>query len=258
MRIVVSTVYCEGKKMFSCRIIKLTLIVHCIFVLLMSSVCIYNASSPYYICLRGLLNTLNFLEGTLIVSLYSYSMGMEYELNTIKILKTKNIKSWKIITSKTIIGVILISIYILLAFIITLLVGKYAVSSSNDIQTNFRTCNFIIKHSEALKFMIKLYTAQGVAFIYILSIAIFFNILIKKAVPSTFVTLSFIYTSSILGNALDKINMSQLKLYIPINAEYIWREYETDTVIPRLMCLLVYSLIIGILNIYLYRRQSIL
>lgn len=257
MNNIIAILYCEFKKMFFSKIVRLSLILHCIMIFLMAFVCINNADSPYYICLRGLLNTLNFMEGTLIIALFGYVLGIEYEMKTIKILKAKNIKPYKVIGAKTIVGIMYIFIYIILAFVITLIVGKMAISTYNDIDINFNNNHFVIQNSEALKFMINFYIAQGIAFIYILSVSILFNILTKNTVISVISTFVFIQVSSMVGMLLKRIPLPNVYKFIPINSDYIWRDYAIGEVNQRLICLLIFSLLIYILNIKVYKEQNI-
>ncbi len=240
----------ELKKTFKYKTIQLTLWVWVFAVSVFAFSTKYYVASSFELPIATLSNLSAITMVTLIMSMSSYIWGLEIDFKTFKILKTKNVASWKFVLIKLIVGAIYTFICFFIAFLIPTFIGFIFLPQGN---INFEDINMVIKKKECLSFIISIYFKQWIASMFIIALTAFIALQTKNTILPVIITFLFV---TLVGKMTGLIEMNFPTLLLPINSEYILREYKYGIVNQRIFSLIVYTIVLTIINAYLYQKKD--
>lgn len=248
-----SLIKCEMKKFFKSKIIIRSLIILIIFLLF----CVYidesNISTVFdmeYFCV---VNFGNFLIIPFLITLVSYTYSIEIDSGTLKILRSKSIKAWKVYIAKFITSATYVLIVLFIIYIIPYLnTSKYGIdvmkfniagASINDVSTSF-------------KFVTVLYLRQFCAYMFVVAFVLFLAIVTQnKIIPIVGEMIFTLVSTTLSGSSESKFRI--ISNILPLSSENIYSEYISGTVNQRLACLIIYTIALIIVSIVKYRKKEI-
>lgn len=245
----------ELKKFYKSKIIRASLIVLFLFMLL----AIYIGGSSKISTVFDMQYFLIVNFGTYLVipfflTLTSYVFTVELDFNTLKILRCKSVATWKIYVGKFITATTYLLLILLIIYAIPYLnTSKYSidVAKFNDILVEINSV------ADSFRFTALLFVRQFLAYLFIVAFTLFLSIMTQNKVIPMIGELVFILLSSTVSSALTSFGMEPIGYFLPLNAENIYRDYATGAENIRVICLLIYTVILGILSIIAYRRTEV-
>lgn len=249
----INLIRCEIKKFFKSKIIISSLIVLIIFLLC----CVYidnsNISTVFDMEYFSVVNFGKFLIIPFFVTLVSYTYSIEIDCGTLKILRSKNIKPWKVYIAKFITSSIYVFIVLFIIYVAPYLnTSKYSIDVMkfniaggpiNDISTSF-------------KFVTVLYLRQFCAYMFVVALVLFLAIVTQnKIIPIVGEIIFTLVSTTLSGSSESRFEF--ISTILPLSSENIYSEYISGTVNERLVCLIIYTIILIIISIIIYWKKEI-
>ena len=110
--------------------------------------------------------------------------------------------------------------------------------------------------TESFNITLRLYLNQLFGCIFILSLVLIIVIITQNKIMPVVVMPIFSLVSDFLV-ASRSLGYEKLVLMLPINSHNIYSEYKYNTTNIRLICLLIYSVILILTGIYTYRKKEV-
>lgn len=249
-----SLVNYEIKKFFKNKIIIASIITLVLFLVL----CIFiggksNISTVFDMEYFLLVSFGKFLVLPIFVTMTSYVYSIELDYKTLKILRSKSIKSWKVYTAKYIVATIYLFIILSIIYIFPYFnISKYAISTMK-LEINSYSINSIV---DSFSFVTILYVRQFCAYLFVVALVMFLSIKTNNKVIPIVGELVFCLGSTVLAG-ICKNRFKFLWFILPFNSQSIYNEYATGIVNQRLICLLLYTVILSVISINIYKKKEI-
>lgn len=194
----------------------------------------------------------------LLITLSTYVYGLEIDSNTLKILKTKQLRTWQFMLIKYLVAILYSLAVLAVIFIVTLFIGL-AFCPMNDVYLDF--AHLTIQSDCALLFIMKLYLLQAIANIFIVTVCLF--IVIVTNAPGQSVVLSFfaIIGLSLLSN-LPKWGFKLAEYILPFYSNsfanfVIINRNNMGSVFYKLCIFVLYSIALFFISVYIYKRSDV-
>lgn len=244
--------FIELKKFFKFKVVKLS-ILFSIFITIIFSFFSKSSVSAFDVQVNTLRNLGSLFFISILVSTVSYIYSLEVDFKTLKIIRSKEVHISKIYLSKFLTGIIFCIILFFLIYVFSLLIGTLT-HPIKELTPNSLNLNLDMKGS--FLFVLRLYINQFIASIFILTLSLFIAILTQKTIVPIISIPIILSASNYLLNA-GKVGLPVFMLPLCSDNIYLQYFYDYNSINERLVCLLIYSLILSLINIYFLKNKEV-
>ncbi len=206
-------------------IVNLILVIFLLVILIdLSLINNFKEQGIYFIIIRQLVMASNLFIPIILGFLGLSILAIEYEFKTINSLKINNVNLKRLFLTKLTISILIIFLIYLLMFFLGFIIASIFTEKSK-IGLNFNIANVKISFN-GIGDILMLYFKQFIGTIFIVSVLYLFMTFKKNSLLTISIMSIIILFTSIIISALVKNNF--IEAILPINSEYIWRNYSLE------------------------------